>query len=185
MISLFVTFFMIGLTTFGGGYAMIGRIREKVVEQKKWMTNEELTWMIGVAEATPGPIAINLATYVGYRKNGVKGSIIATLGVVLPSVIIMYIISLLLRDHTELMPVRYCFMGIKSGVAFLILKTGFEMAKKQLIGIVEKTLFAVVLMLWVAIDIFSINIGSYLLIVLGGAVGLIHSIITVKRESTK
>ena len=96
LMSLFVTFFKIGLFTFGGGYAMISQIKEYIVEKNKWISEEELLDIITIAESTPGPIAINMATYVGYKKKKILGSLCATLGVVLPSFIIIYIISLFL-----------------------------------------------------------------------------------------
>ena len=96
--KIFITFFKIGLFTFGGGYAMIAQIKEWIVNKEGWLTDDELTEMIAIAEATPGPIAINMATYVGYKKRRILGSAAATLGVVLPSFIIIFIISLFLED---------------------------------------------------------------------------------------
>ena len=101
-LKLFFEFFKIGLFTFGGGYAMISQIKEAVVEKKKWLSDDELMEIITIAESTPGPIAINLATFVGYKRKGVKGSIAATLGVILPSFIILYIISLFLDSFMEM-----------------------------------------------------------------------------------
>ena len=97
LLSLFLTFFKIGLFTFGGGYAMISQIKETIVEKKGWIDEEELMQMITVAESTPGPIAINMATYIGYKKGGVLGSACATLGVVLPSFIIIVLIASILN----------------------------------------------------------------------------------------
>ena len=122
LLSLFLTFLKIGLFTFGGGYAMIAQIKETVVQNKKWMTDQELLEVIAIAESTPGPIAINLATYVGYKKRGVLGSALATLGVVIPSLIIIFIISLFLDEFMTNKYVAYAFTGIKCAVAFLILK---------------------------------------------------------------
>ena len=112
--ELFLTFAKIGLFTFGGGYAMIAQIKEVVVEQKKWLDDEELMQIITVAESTPGPIAINMATYVGYKKKGVAGSAMATFGVVLPSLIILYVISLFLDTFLQNKYVAYAFTGINA-----------------------------------------------------------------------
>ena len=101
LLDLFYTFFKIGLFTFGGGYAMISTIRETIVEKKQWITDDELMQIITIAESTPGPIAINMATYVGYKKGKALGSVFATLGVVLPSFIIIYLISLFLEKFME------------------------------------------------------------------------------------
>ena len=98
-LELFGVFFKIGLFTFGGGYAMIPQIKEVVIEKKKWMTEEEILDVIAIAESTPGPIAINSATYIGYKQNKIIGSIFATLGVVLPSFLIIFIISLFFIVH--------------------------------------------------------------------------------------
>ena len=130
LLSLFWTFFQIGLFTFGGGYAMIANIQEVVVEKRHWLDDEELTQVIAVAESTPGPIAINLATYVGYKKGGFWGSVFATLGVVLPSLVILYAISLFLDAVLANRYVAFAFIGIKCAVAFLILKAGLTMLAK-------------------------------------------------------
>ena len=119
--ALFWEFFKIGLFTFGGGYAMISQLRDIVCEKKKWINDEELMEIISVAESSPGPIAINMATYVGYKKGKILGSIMATLGVVLPSVIIIFIISLFLNEFMSIKYVKYAFYGINSAVAFLII----------------------------------------------------------------
>ena len=131
VLKLFLTFFKIGLFTFGGGYAMISQIKENVVEKNKWLTDDELVEIIAIAEATPGPIAINMATFVGYKRKGILGSAFATLGVVLPSFIIIFIISMFADAFKQNEYVKYAFSGIKAAVAFLILKTGINMLIKM------------------------------------------------------
>ena len=118
LVELFVTFFKIGLFTFGGGYAMISIIEDNCVEKKQWITDDELMQIITIAESTPGPIAINMATYVGYKRGKALGSVMATLGVVLPSFIIIYLISLFLEKFMEFKVVKYAFVGINAAVAF-------------------------------------------------------------------
>ena len=130
LLDLFWTYFKLGLFTFGGGYAMIANIREIVVEKKGWLDEDELLRIIAIAESTPGPIAINMATYVGYKRRGVLGSALATLGVVLPSLIIIFVISLFLDAFMANVWVQYAFVGIKAAVAFLILKAGLGMLQK-------------------------------------------------------
>src|SRR5574344_471028 len=120
-LSLFLTFSKIGAITFGGGYAMISIIKQEIVDKYHWLTDDELTEIIAIAESTPGPIAINMATYVGYKRTGILGSILATLGVVIPSVVIILIISLFLDAFMSNNYVMYAFEGIKCGVALLIL----------------------------------------------------------------
>ena len=131
LIELFLTFFKLGLFTFGGGYAMIPQIKEQVIEKKKWLTEEEVLEIIAISESTPGPIAINMATFIGYRQKKVLGSLMATLGVVLPSLIIIFIISLFFDAFLANKYIAYAFIGIKACVAFLITKAGLEMLIKM------------------------------------------------------
>ncbi len=128
ILTLFLTFAKIGLFTFGGGYAMISIIENICVEQKKWITHDEMMEVTVIAESTPGPIAINCATYVGYRKKGMWGAIAATLGVVLPSFIIIYLISVFLNDFLEITWITNAFKGIRIAVGILILVAGIIVA---------------------------------------------------------
>ena len=121
-LKLFVTFFKIGAFTFGGGYAMIPLIQHEVAEKNKWITDDDILEIVAIAESTPGPIAINSATFVGYRICGFFGSVAATLGVVLPSFVIILAISFVLNAFQNLRAVKYAFMGIRAGVLALILK---------------------------------------------------------------
>lgn len=172
LLSLFLTFFKIGLFTFGGGYAMIANIREVVVEQKKWLDEEDLLQVITVAESTPGPIAINLATYVGYKKKGFFGSLLATLGVVLPSLIIIYTVSLVLDRFMANRIVSYAFRGIQCAVAFLILKAGMDMFAKLEKKPLPLTLFAVVLGTLLIAELYALQLSSIVLILAGGLLGI-------------
>ena len=130
LLNLFWVFFKIGLTTFGGGYAMIPIIKEQIVEKRKWMSDDDVLEIIAISESTPGPIAINMATYIGYMQKKVLGSVFATIGVVLPSLIIIYIISLFFDAFIANQYVAYAFVGIKCAVAILIIKAGLNMLKK-------------------------------------------------------
>ena len=130
MPELFLTFMKIGLFTFGGGYAMISLIEDICVEKKKWLTHDQMMNVTIVAESTPGPIAINCATYVGYLKNGFPGAVVATLGVVIPSFIIIYVISMFLDNFLEITLIANAFKGIKLAVGLLILNAGLNMLQK-------------------------------------------------------
>ena len=130
LLKLFLTMFKIGLFTFGGGYAMVAIIERELVEKKKWIEHEEFMDVIAIAESTPGPIAINSATYIGYKIRGFFGSLFATLGVVLPSFIIIVLISLFYEQFVQIEIVKYAFNGIQACVAFLILSAGLKMFKK-------------------------------------------------------
>lgn len=113
-LELFWTFFKLGLFTFGGGYAMIGQLKDIVVEKKKWVTNDELLEICAIAESTPGPVAINLSTYIGYKNKKILGSLVSTLGAVLPSFIVIFIISLFLEAFMQNKYVQYAFVGINA-----------------------------------------------------------------------
>ena len=148
--NLFITFFKIGLFTFGGGYAMIGMIEDACVTKKNWISHDEVMEITVIAESTPGPIAINCATYVGYKQAKMLGAIAATLGIVLPSFLIIYFISIGFNQFLEYAWVNNAFQGIKVGVAILILDAGYKMyqksKKKQTVMIALGIMFAVLLL---------------------------------------
>lgn len=173
LFNLFWVFFKIGLFTFGGGYAMIAQIKEIVVDKHKWIDEDELMQIITIAESTPGPIAINMATYIGYKKRGILGSVCATLGVVLPSIIIIYIISLFLKQFMENKVVKYAFVGINSAVAFLILKTGFTFYKKMEKKLIPIICFIIVFGLMILFELLSISFSTLLYIIIGGVIGIV------------
>ena len=128
--QVFLTFFKIGAFTFGGGYAMLPLIQREASEKHGWVSDEDILDIVAIAESTPGPIAINSATFVGYRACGIPGSVCATLGVVLPSFLIILAISGILREFQENVYVQYAFRGIRCGVLALILKAMWGMYKK-------------------------------------------------------
>jgi chromate transporter len=131
VLTLFLTFFKIGAFTFGGGYAMIPLIEKEVIEKKKWISEDLLLEILAIAESTPGPIAINSATFVGYRAAGVLGSACATLGVVLPSFVIILALSFVLAQFQEVRAVQYAFNGIRAGVLALLVKALWTMYTKS------------------------------------------------------
>ena len=134
LLELFLTFFQIGALTFGGGYAMIPFVREQVLLHG-WLTEEELLNMIAVSESTPGPIAVNMATFVGSNEAGVLGSACATLGVVLPSFIIILIISALLKNFLKYQGVKAFLSGVRPCIVSLILGTAATLFLSVLLGI--------------------------------------------------
>ncbi len=172
LFELFFTFFKIGLFTFGGGYAMLAQMREVVVEKKGWLSEDELLEVIVVAESTPGPIAINLATYVGFKRRGVLGSLLATLGVVLPSLAIIFTISLFLEAFMENRYVQYAFVGIKCAVAFLILKAGVTMLGKLERKPLPLITLGVVLTALIVLELLAVSVSPILLILAGGLLGV-------------
>lgn len=182
LLQLFITFFKVGLFTFGGGYAMIAQIKEIIVEKKQWINEEELMQIITIAETTPGPIAINLATYIGYKRAKILGSIFATLGIIVPSFIIIFIISLFLETFMEFKAVKYAFYGINVGVAFLILKTGFGMFKKLEKKFIPVCVFIIVFLLIIIFEILAIKFSSIIYILIGGLIGILYYILNSKRN---
>ena len=182
-LELFWIFFKIGLFTFGGGYAMIPQIKEVVIEKKKWISEEEMLDIIAIAESTPGPIAVNSATFIGYKQNKILGSLFATLGVILPSFIIIFIISLFFNNFLEYELVQNAFIGIKCAVAFLITKAGYDMfikIKKTPYNVIA---FITIFITLIAFELFSINFSSIFLILIGAMFGLLlFSLPTIKKD---
>ena len=131
LIELFFTFAKIGLFTFGGGYAMLSIIENICVEKKNWITHDEMMNITVIAESTPGPIAINCATYVGYKKGNLPGAILATLGVTIPSFVIIFAISMFLEGFLEITWIAHAFQGIKIAVGILILDAAIKMIRKM------------------------------------------------------
>ena len=171
MLELFWTFFKIGLFTFGGGYAMIAVVEDACVEEKKWITHEEMMELIVIAESTPGPIAINCATYVGYRERGVKGALAATVGMVLPSLILICAIAMFLEQFLEIGIIANAFKGIQVGVGVIIINAGIKMLKD-----IPKTALARCILIgacvaMLAADFFALNISTIALLVSAGIIG--------------
>lgn len=186
-LKLFLTMFKIGLFTFGGGYAMIALLENEFVEKKKFLSKEEFLNMLAIAESTPGPIAINSATYIGYKTAGVMGSAFATLGVCLPSFIIIYIISLFFDAFLKLKFVQYAFLGIRACVVYLIASAGFKLLKGLKSGVIPKIIFISVFILMTAFSIFAIKFSTVFYILISGTLALIIYLIGImaKKEGKK
>ena len=165
---------------------MLTLIRDEVVEKKGWIDDEELLEMTAIAESTPGPIAINLATYLGYKKRGWLGSIFATLGVVIPTFTIMFIISLFLGNLMQFEGVQYAFMGVKCGVIFLILRTVISLAKGLKGDYIAIAIFIIVALAMIAFTIFAIDFSAIYFILLGGLLGfIIYGLLKTKKGEKK
>ena len=175
--KLFLTFAKIGLFTFGGGYAMIAMIEDHCVGKKAWLTHEELANMIVVAESTPGPIAINCATFVGYKIAGIPGAVVSTLGMVLPSFLIIYLISRGFENFLEVTLVANAFRGIKIAVGLLILDAGWNMAKKAKKTILVRAVLVSACVLMLAAGIFSWNLSAISLMIIAAAVSVLVFVI--------
>ena len=173
LLELFGVFFKIGLFTFGGGYAMISLIGHEIGERRRWISPDELTEVFAIAESTPGPIAVNCATYVGYRREGVAGGVWATLGVVMPSFIIIYAISLFFERFMALSVVANAFRGIQVAVAFLILRVGLRLAVRLPRRGFELGVCVAAALLVLAINALGWRFSTIWLILCGGVVGLL------------
>jgi chromate transporter len=169
LLDLFLTFMKIGALTFGGGYAMMPVMRKEVVEKKNWANDDDILKILVISETTPGVLAVNSATYIGYKIAGLKGSLLATLGVVIPSLVIISLISLFITQFKELTLVSYAFYGIKAGVAVLITRAAFKLSKKVKFGI-----FALVI--WISAVLFTLifNINPIITLFLAGVIGFIY-----------
>ncbi len=189
LLNLFFTMFKIGLFTFGGGYAMVGIMENELVERKNWLPHEEFLDLLVISESTPGPIAINSATYIGYKIAGVLGSVFATFGVVLPSFIIIFLISLFFNEFLSLTLVAYAFKGIQVAVCYLIFTAGLKMFKKLKKNPLTVTLFLVTLVVYITLTLLAKKFSSIYYILISGAVGLIvYSIsylLKKKKEDNK
>jgi len=176
LLELFLTFFRIGAFTFGGGYAMIPLIQKEVVENKQWVSDEDILDIVAIAESTPGPIAINSATFIGYKTAGVWGSFFATLGVVLPSFVIISVIAYLLTEFADIKAVQWAFFGIRAGVLSLVTKSLWTMYKKAPKGILAMAISIVALIL-----VAFAGVNALMVIALGAVVGLLSSEIKLRR----
>ena len=182
LIDLFLCFFKIGLFTFGGGYAMIALIENACVEEKKWITHDEMMNITVIAESTPGPIAINCATFVGYRQKGILGAIAATIGVVLPSFIIIYLIALYFNKFLEIPLIANAFQGIKAAVGIIILDAGIKMYKKiPQKNLITNIIALISFILMIVINILSIKISTVILMLVSGLVTL--SVFIIKNRN--
>lgn len=185
LLELFVTFFKIGLFTFGGGYAMISIIEDNCVEKKKWITHDEMMNVTVIAESTPGPIAINCATFVGYKVAGILGSVFATFGVVLPSFIIILIISFFLDNFLEIPLIANAFTGIKVAVGILIVNAGINMFKKMEKNLLPRVIMVCSLVTMFMINIFAWNFSSISMLLIAAFVSLICFVLQDKRREGK
>ena len=184
-LSLFLTMLKIGLFTFGGGYAMIAMLENEFVEKKKWLDKDEFLDIAAIAESTPGPIAINAATYIGYKNSGIIGSMIATLGICVPSFAIIYAISLFFDAFLSFTLVAYAFKGIQICVVYLILTAGLKMLKQ-----IKKTTFNMIiisltLICMIVFSLFAVKFSTIFYILISGACGVVVYLLCKIRKEEK
>ena len=181
-LSLFLTMLKIGLFTFGGGYAMIALLENEFVAKRQWIEKDEFLDMVAIAESTPGPIAINAATYIGYKLLGVIGSLTATVAICIPSFTIIDLISLFFDAFLSLTLVAYAFRGIQVCVVWLILSAGLKMMKR-----IKKTPFNIIILsavvaCMVAFSVFSVSFSTIFYVLISGGIGLLVYIIGFLRK---
>ena len=180
--QLFFTFFKIGAFTFGGGYAMISLIEDECVTKHGWMTHEEMADMTAIAESTPGPISINCATHIGFRRRGVLGAALTTLGVILPSFIIILLIANFFDTILEVPIINAAFRGIRVTVALLILRVGIKLVRKLPRRAFLVGLFLGAAALSLLIHIFSLGISTVYLILSAALLGLAASFLPKEKK---
>lgn len=180
--TLFFTFFKIGLFTFGGGYAMIALLEEEFIQRRKWLDKDEFLDMTAIAESTPGPVAINSATYLGYKLTKVPGAATATVAVCLPSFLIIYAISLFFEQFTQLTVIANAFKGIQVCVIYLIFSAGVRMLKALDKSPFATGVLAAVMLVMVGLSLAGVSISSILLILLSGAAGVAAWLIGRRKE---
>ena len=180
--TLFFTFFKIGLFTFGGGYAMIALLEEEFIQRRKWLDKDEFLNMTAIAESTPGPVAINSATYLGYKLAKVPGAATATVAVCLPSFLIIYAISLFFEQFTQLTVIANAFKGIQVCVIYLIFSAGVRMLKALDKSPFATGVLAAVMLVMVGLSLAGVSVSSILLILLSGAAGVAAWLIGRRKE---
>ena len=175
----------IGMFTFGGGYAMINLLDNEFVERKKWIDSEEFMDIVTIAESTPGPIAINCSTYIGYKRCGFSGALFATLGMCIPSFVVIYLISLFFNQFLSVSAVASAFKGIQVCVIFLILSAGLKMLRKIKKSAFNVTVMAITFAAMIAFSLFSVSFSSIFYILIFGLIALLFYTVGYLRDKNQ
>ena len=170
--ELFLTFVKIGLFTFGGGYAMISVIEHICVEDKQWISHDDMMNITVIAESTPGPVAINCATFVGYKKKGIGGAIVATLGMLIPSFTIIFVISMFLDNFLEIGIIANAFKGIKLAVGIFIVDAALKIIRKMQNKVYICVILICSTVMMLAINIFSLTFSYLIIMLVAGMISL-------------
>ena len=173
----------IGAFTFGGGYAMISLLHSEFVEKKKYISHDEFMDLVAIAESTPGPIAINMSTYIGYKRCGFLGAVFSTFGICVPSFIIIFVISIFFDRFLEITWVKSAFHGIQICVIYLILSAGFKMLKQLKKNAFNIIIFTITTALMVTFSIFNISFSAIFYILISGLFALVIFLIKYLKES--
>ena len=185
LLSLFLTFLKIGAFTFGSGYAMISLLENEFVSKKQWIDKEEFLDILAVSESTPGPIAVNTATFIGYKVGGALGSFLATLAVCLPSFTIIFLISLFFDRFLRIKWVGYAFRGIQVAVVYLIASAGVKILRGLKKNVFNVVVAVAVFACFILLSLFAVRFSSIFYILIAGALGLTLYFIGVIRNRRK
>ena len=183
LLAIFLSMLKIGCFAFGGGYAIIALLENEFISKRNWIDHDEFLDVVAIAESTPGPIAINVATYIGYKLKGVFGAIVTTVGMCLPSFVIMYLVSLFYEQFMEITLVAAAFKGIQICVVYLIASAGLKMLKKMKKTPQNIIVFSVTCIGMILCTLFDIHISSVWFILAAGVLGL--SIFFIKKTRAK
>ena len=182
LFAIFISMLKIGCFAFGGGYAIIALLEKEFISKRKWIEHDEFLDVVAIAESTPGPIAINVATYIGHKVKGVWGAVIATIGICCPSFVIMYLVSLFYQQFMEIKLVAAAFKGIQICVVYLIASAGLKTLKKMKKTPVNIIVFSVTCLGMIACTLFDFYISSVWFILAAGLLGLLLFFVKRKKE---
>lgn len=183
LFAIFLSMLKIGCFAFGGGYAIIALLENEFITKRKWIEHDEFLNVVAIAESTPGPIAINVATYIGYKLKGVIGAIVATVSICLPSFVIMYLVSLFYKQFMEIQLVASAFKGIQICVVYLIASAGIKMLKKMKKTVFSIAVFSVTCVGMILCTVLDIHVSSVWFILAAGVLGLL--IFFIKKSKSK
>lgn len=176
-LDLFITFARIGLFTFGGGYAMLPLLQREIVEEKRWTTENELMDYFAIGQCTPGVIAVNVSTFIGYKRNGILGAIFATAGIILPSFIIITSIASFIAQFSHLTILQHAFAGIRIAVCALVLQSIYKIVKSGVTDI----LTALILIITFVLVAFC-GVSPVIMVIFGTLVGIISGFIRGRKK---
>ena len=181
ILQLFISMLKIGCFAFGGGYAIIALLENEFITKRKWIEHDEFMDVVAIAESTPGPIAINVATYIGYKLKGFLGAVIATVGLCIPSFVIMYFVSVFYERFMDIAIVAAAFNGIQICVVYLIASAGFKMLKKMKKTPLNIAAFSVTCIAMILCTLLEIHVSSVLFIFAAGVIGLLAFIVKTRK----
>ncbi len=185
LLSIFLSFLKIGLFSFGGGISMIPLMEREFIDKRKWIDHDDFLNLVIIAESTPGPIAINAATYIGYKVSRFIGALTATVAICIPSFAIIYTVSLFFNAFLENRIIANAFSGIQACVIYLILSAGIKMFKKMKRTPLSIVLAVFTFIVMIAVSLFAFRFSSIFFILIGAAVGIVAYVISLCRHKSK